>query len=399
MHTPYGHLTYCTNIHAGESWADHFRSVREVVPGIKAAVSPEAPFGLGLRISGAASSDLLNDPQALPALKKWLQENDCYVFTLNGFPYGGFHGTRVKDSVHKPDWTTDERVDYTIRLARILAELLPEGLEGGISTSPLSYVFWHEETERPGVVRQATDNLLRVVAALIRLRAETGKWIHIDIEPEPDGLLGNGPDFFEWYENILLPQGINYLRQTVGGTPQEAEAQIKEYVQLCYDVCHFAVGFEDHAQVVERLRRLGIRTGKIQISAALKASFTQGSEAAVLDAFRPFNESTYLHQVLARGSDGAVRSYADLPEALASGATEGEWRAHFHVPIFLDGYGLLQSTRTDIEAVLRLHREQPFTRHLEVETYTWEVLPPELKGPLGPSITRELQWVQEVLRG
>ncbi len=154
METPYGHLTYCTNIHSGESWPDHFEQLRRFIPAVKAEVSPDKPFGIGLRLSNLASLELSKAP-ALEAFRQWLKENDCYVFTMNGFPYGGFHHERVKDEVHTPDWSTAERAAYTSRLFRILAALLPEGMEGGISTSPLSYKFWHRLKKKRNPLRKA----------------------------------------------------------------------------------------------------------------------------------------------------------------------------------------------------------------------------------------------------
>lgn len=408
MQTPYGHLTYCSNIHAGETWAAHFAQLQEHIPLIKQKITPHQPFGIGLRLSHIASLELLKDPN-LEAFQKWLQDNNCYVFTMNGFPYGSFHHTKVKDQVHAPDWTTADRVQYTIRLARILSALLPEGMEGGISTAPLSYVHWHNtgslkkiSNKGKEIFEITTRNILAVTEELIRLKHTTGKLIHLDIEPEPDGLLGEGRDFFEWYAGYLLPLGVPFLRNKFAYGQEEAAAVIKDYVQLCYDVCHFSIGYEDHATAISQLRSLGIKTGKIQISAALKAAMpTDGQERKlVVEAFERFDEPTYLHQVVAKQKDGCFTRYADLPEALADAENPltSEWRAHFHVPLFIENYGALQSTQKDIEQVLRIHQQQPFTLHLEVETYTWEVLPDGMRLPLNESIVRELKWVIDLLK-
>jgi hypothetical protein len=386
MHTPHGYLTYCTNIHAGESWDDHFAALQQNIPGIKKRISNDQPFGIGLRLSHQASLQL-QENDALTIFKDWLKKEDCYVFTMNGFPYGGFHHTKVKDHVHSPDWTTPERVAYTIRLFNILAELLPEGMEGSISTSPLSYKHWHAAEKQEEVFEKTTRNILQVVDHLIDIKKTTGKLLHLDIEPEPDGLLGDGPEFFDWYERYLLPIG----------KAAHPEATIKDHLQLCYDVCHFAVGYEDHQQVVRQLREKKIKVGKIQISAALKAIMpdTPVEREPVVKSFRQFNESTYLHQVVARMADGTFNHYPDLPEALndASNPATKEWRSHFHVPLFVQDYGLLKSTQDDIRKVLSIHCKQPFTQYLEVETYTWEVLPDALKVPLSESIIREMEWV------
>jgi hypothetical protein len=300
MKTEYGHLTYCTNIHPGETWADHFTELKEHMPGIKQTISPNQSFGIGLRLSNTASLELRKE-ENLKAFQQWLKEQDCYVFTMNGFPYGGFHNTIVKDKVHQPDWTTAERVQYTNRLAQILAALLPEGMEGGISTSPLSYRYWHKEEDKPGVFQKATLHVLQVVEQLAQIKKTTGQLVHIDIEPEPDGLLQNGDEFFEWYINYLLPVGTTYLKDKWNCSETEAQNAIRDHVQLCYDVCHFAIGFENPEQVLATAKAHGIKIGKIQISAALKSLLGADSQREkVINAFKQFNESTYLHQVIAR---------------------------------------------------------------------------------------------------
>lgn len=400
MQTAHGHLTYCSNIHAGESWDDHFKQLKEHIPAVKKQVSPDKPFGIGLRLSNMASIELL-EGKNIGLFQQWLHDNDCYVFTMNGFPYGGFHHTAVKDKVHAPDWTTAEREAYTIRLAQILSVLLPDGMDGGISTSPLSYRFWHTTEQMPAVFEKSTLHLLAVLDQLIQIKQSTGKSIHVDIEPEPDGLLGEGKEFTDWYIQYLLPLGIPYIAKLFGCSDDIAAFHIKEHIQLCYDICHFAICYEDHAEMIKQIQKLGIKTGKIQISAALKAELPAEPEkrAPVIESFERFNEPTYLHQVVAMQKNGALKRYADMPDALADADNTEvtEWRAHFHVPLFVEGYGVLQCTQKDIAQVLSIHRQQPFTAHLEIETYTWEVLPDDKRLPLTQSIVREMQWVMGLL--
>lgn len=411
MKTTIGHLGYCTNIHAGEHWADHFAELQRAIPALKTQLPADSralPFGIGLRLSDQASQDL-EDPQQLVAFQHWLADNNCYVFTMNGFPFGGFHHTVVKDQVHAPDWTTEARVEYTKRLFRLLSVLLPvdelgNPIQGGVSTSPLSYRRWFEWVQpaaRDYIYSQTTQNILEVVAELITLRRQTDRLMHLDIEPEPDGVLETTDEFISWYTDYLLPMGIEQLTEQFGLTDEAAEQAICEHVRLCYDVCHAAVGYEQPAEVLDKLKAYGLRVGKVQISAALKADFPAGDatgRAAVRQAFEVFNEPTYLHQVVARTTDGQLLRFGDLPEALAAfDHTHAEWRAHFHVPIFVDQYGLLTSTRDAIETVLALQTERAFTNQFEVETYTWDVLPADLKASLVDSIARELNWVQTAI--
>jgi hypothetical protein len=397
MKTNAGHLTYCTNIHAGESWPEHFAALRQNFPVIKSAVSPDASMGIGLRLSHLASLDLVKQDN-LTAFKQWLQEQDAYVFTMNGFPYGGFHRTVVKDMVHAPDWTTNDRVAYTMRLFLLLKDLLPAGMDGGISTSPLSYKHWYKnEAEKEKAVKTATAHIMSVAEVLIHIRLSDGIILHLDIEPEPDGLLECGEEYIQWYEQWLLPLALITLSKKFGLSASDAEKLIKEHICLCYDVCHFAVGYESHAKVIAQLREKQLRVGKIQISAALKGLLGE-NRAAIIDAFSHFNETVYLHQVVARTYNGLIR-YPDLPEALADAGNPAvqEWRAHFHVPVFTASLDPLATTQEDIREVLALQMADLFTAHLEVETYTWEVLPDALRLPLNDSIIRELDWVKKQL--
>ena len=395
------HLSYCTNIHAGESWAQVLQSLKAHVPEVKKKVSPHKAFGLGLRLSNQASLELQEGDQ-LAQFKEWLDQEDLYVFTLNGFPYGGFHHQVVKDDVHKPDWTSPERLQYTLRLFDLLSSLLPQGVEGGISTSPLSYKLWLKTPEdRKAVFEAATEQLLQVVVHLYQIREKSGKWLHLDIEPEPDGLLENTQEVITFFQDWVLSMGVPFLQRRLGLTALQAQAAIKDHLQLCYDVCHFALAYEQPREVFRKMEEAGIRIGKIQISAALKSRLPQSPEERnqLGELYKPFAESTYLHQVVARQHNGSLHHYNDLPAALQDlqNPAMQEWRTHFHVPVFESHYGSLESTQDDIRQVLKLSKESALSSHLEVETYTWDVLPPESRLPLTESIIRELQWVQQEL--
>jgi len=397
-----GHLSYCTNIHSGESWKEHFEAIKKNFPGIKMQVSPGQKMGIGLRLSNSASNDLL-DPDEIQVFKTWLNDHEAYVFTMNGFPYGDFHHAIVKDQVHAPDWTSKERLEYTIRLFKILAELLPEGMEGGISTSPLSYRHWFPTKDLSEQSKKtATRNIILVAEELYKFKMASGIRMHLDIEPEPDGMLETGAEFIAWYENMLLPMAKSILTDRLEISESDAEECIKEHICLCYDVCHFAIGYEQHSEILKKLENKGIKIGKIQISAALKADMPEetNSRSSIAEAFSKYNEPTYLHQVVARNADNSLIRYRDLPEALHDSLNPKvkEWRAHFHVPVFIEELGLLRSTQSDIVEVLNIQKNRPFSDHLEVETYTWEVLPDLLKMPIDQSIIRELNWVKDVLK-
>lgn len=390
------HLTYCTNIHSGESWNEVFNQLKNYLPEIKNNLSPQSPFGIGLRISGLASKELLTG-RHLDEFLNWLFEKEMYVFTMNGFPYGNFHTTRVKDQVHQPDWTSTTRLNYTLELFQILSGLLPEGMDGGISTSPLSYKPWHSEEEKNTVFRLSTQHILQVTEALYKIKMNTGKELHLDIEPEPDGLLENSVDTLSYYSDWLLPLGIDYFKNNLGISSTEAEKIIKDHIQVCYDVCHFAVMYEEPENVLRQFEEAGIRIGKIQISAALKAQLGDNHKEREhkKELFSQLNEPVYLHQVVEKDNKNQLKQYRDLHEALKfiDKPEAKEWRTHFHVPVFMAAYETLESTQEDIIKVLDILKKKKYTNHLEVETYTWEVLPDNLKLDISASIQRELKWV------
>lgn len=392
------HLTYCTNIHPSNGWDAVFESLRRYAPALKSRLAPDRPFGIGLRLSGTESRELLEESGGLLEFQRFLDENGLYVFTVNGFPHGPFHHQPVKAKVHAPDWREEERVAYTERLTRILAALLPEGMDGGISTSPLSYREWIDPSDTASW-ELMTKNVVRAAAAMARVRDEQAKTIHLDIEPEPDGLLGTSADLIDFFDRWLLPAGGPMLADELGISDDEARSRLCDHVRVCFDTCHLAVNYESPGDVLDHFAERGIRVGKVQVSSALKLRLPSTGERGdkrerMARALTRFVESTYLHQVVQRNEDGTYRSYPDLPQALPfiHDRPAREWRVHFHVPIFLERYGEFDSTQEEILATFALLRERRFTPHLEIETYTWDVLPPDLKTDLLESIHREYRW-------
>ncbi|MDP3473851.1 MAG: metabolite traffic protein EboE, partial [Algoriphagus sp.] len=261
------------------------------------------------------------------------------------------------------------------------------------------YRHWFKTTDALNQgMETATQHLLEVVEELVNIHRITGKLMHLDIEPEPDGVLENSDETVSLFSDWLLPNGKPWLAQKFGITESEAEELIKRHIQVCYDVCHFAIVYEEPADTFAKFEAAGIRIGKIQISAALKVLIpeTPNGKFSLGKKLLSFVESTYLHQVVARDAKGMLKSYSDLPQALEllPESKEEEWRIHFHVPVFLENYGSFSSTQETISIVLKEILSNPeITQHLEVETYTWEVLPEDTRLSLGESIARELSWV------
>ena len=390
------HVTYCTNIHPGQNWDNTFKHLKKYVPEIKKKVCEDKAFGLGLRLSNNASEEL-NEQDHLAEFKTWLDQENLYVFTMNGFPYGNFHAERVKDKVHAPDWTTAARVTYTKRLFDQLSVLLPEGISGGISTSPITYRHWFDsEEDRNNAFISGAKNLAKIVSHLYQLEKDTGKYLHLDIEPEPDGLLENSDEVVAFFEEYLLPIAIEKLKSDFGLEEEESGNLVLRHITLCYDICHFSLAYEEPSATFKKLKDKGIAIGKIQVSAALKILFDNGRNDNVWETLAQFDEPTYLHQVTEKLGD-VVKTYNDLPALLREKGQFTELRAHFHVPIFLERFEALHSTQDHILKVINILKSEEISDHLEIETYTWDVLPAALKKDLTTSIVREIIWLKDRL--
>ena len=370
-------------------------NIQRFAPALKARLSPSGPFGIGLRLSARDARELLEEDR-LDAFRAFLASEQLYVALINGFPHGSFHRTAVKADVYAPDWRDEERVRYTLDLVTILSRLLPAQLDGGISTAPLSYKPWVQEASAAAFTR----NIVRVAEAMVRERQRNGALMHLDIEPEPDCVIETSGELLEFFEQHLLREGGPLLARSIGCSAAAAETHLREHVRICVDCCHFAVEYEDPIAALDRVRAAGVQVGRVQLSSALTVTFP-GDEAGcrlLVDRLRRFADSTYLHQVIER-RNGVLTHFPDLDVALdrRPSPADAEWRIHFHVPLFTAEYDGLGSTQSYVREVLDIARRARFTRHFEIETYTWDVLPQGLKIDLLDSIGREYDWVLQQL--
>ncbi|WP_437799042.1 metabolite traffic protein EboE [Sorangium sp. So ce693] len=424
------HLTYCTNIHAGETWSEVKQSLETHLLAIWSratggeegalrgqggrgadGVGPSARrrCGVGLRLSARAAAELA-EPAELDAFRDFLERNGLYVFTLNGFPYGRFHGAAVKERVYLPDWLDEERLAYSNLLATLLAELLPanEGLMGSVSTVPGAF---RPRVRTPGDAAAMARRLVEHAAHLVEIRRRTGKHIALALEPEPCCFLETTPEAIGFFtDHVFAPERARELSALAGMSLPDAEEALRSHLGLCFDACHMAVEFEDAPASLAALRAAGIGVHKVQLSAGLRARVAE-REPATMARLRAYAEDVvYLHQVVERREGGGeLVRYLDLPEALASlegakaappGAQPEEWRVHFHVPIFRELEGTLATTQPELATLLSHLRDSPATQHLEVETYTWDVLPEDQRrGGLVEAVARELRWVEERMVG
>jgi hypothetical protein len=388
-----GHLTYSTLVHPGDTWAEMWDSINRYVPRVKARVCPDDRFGLSLRISGQSAEQLTADDRERAKLKQFIKDHDLYLYTANAFPQGAFKGRRVKEQVYEPDWRSDDRARYTMKVADILAEMAEEHIQPSIQTAPCGF---KPRVTDDGVVRAYTSQLLRVVSHLIGLENKTGRTVTLAIEPEPACFLETTEETIAYFRDHLYSgAAIKTVADQSGVSQDKAERSLRKHLGTVYDICYQAVEYENISASLAALMQAGVPVFKLQEAAALAIP---NVTPAKVDALRAYDDPVYLHQTIEKRDDGKRVEYLDLPEAFTAWDQEPgprEWRTHFHVPVFLEDLGAFRTTRFAIEDALRFHKQHFVSTQLEIETYTWDVLPDELKtGDIVDYVVRELEWVK-----
>jgi hypothetical protein len=359
---------------------------------VKERIAPKKRFGVSLRLSASSAATLVRSRAQRDKLKRFLDDNDMYLYTVNAFPYGEFKGTRVKEQVYEPDWRSEERTRYTMNVADVLADVVPADISPSIQSAPLGF---KPRVTGADVVASYTDHVLRVAAHLVELEARTGRTVTLALEPEPYCFLETTDETVAYFTNHLYSGEAAAKMAKMAQIPiSEAHIALRRHVGVVFDICHQAVEYENISQSLQKLVDAGVPIFKLQEAAALHVPrVTQ----KIVDALRRYTETIYLSQTIQKKANKLTR-FLNLEDALAAWQKDPgprEWRTHFHVPVFLDEIGPFRTTRFAIEEALRFHKAKPLSRQLEIETYTWDVLPDHLKtGDIVDYVCRELEWVR-----
>lgn len=393
----FGHLTYSTLVHPGDTWEEMWHSLITYVPRVKARVSPNAAFGVSLRLSAASADTLIKAPAERAKLKAFLDDNDLYLYTVNAFPYGPFKNTIVKEQVFEPDWRGEPRALYTENVAEILAEVGSEQVNPSIQSPPLGF---KARVTGNDVVEAYAANIRKLAVFLHRLRERTGRTVTLALEPEPFCFLETTPETVHFFTKVLRSEpSLKALATELGVNDSQAREILRRHVGTVYDICHQAVEYEDVSASLQSLVDNDIPVFKLQEAAAVR--IPQVSAASV-NALREYCDSIYLTQTIERRG-GKLNRFLNLQDAFAAfekdPGGQREWRTHFHVPIFLDDLGEhFKTTRFAIEEALAFHKRTPLSTQLEIETYTWDVLPDHLKtGDIVDYVVMEIEWVRAQL--
>jgi hypothetical protein len=393
----YGHLTYSTLVHPGDTWEEMWHSLITYVPRVKARVSPNAPFGVSLRLSASSADTLIKSPEERAKLKSFLDDNDLYLYTVNAFPYGPFKNTIVKEQVFEPDWRGQPRALYTENVAEILAEVGSQHVNPSIQSPPLGF---KARVTGKDVVEAYAANIRQLAVFLHRLRERTGRTVTLALEPEPFCFLETTPETVHFFTKVLRSDAsLKALATTLGVNDDQAREILRRHIGTVYDICHQAVEYEDVSASLQSLVDNDIPVFKLQEAAAVR--IPQVSAASV-KALSEYVDSIYLTQTIER-RDGKLNRFLNLQDAFAAfkkdPGGQREWRTHFHVPIFLEDLGQhFKTTRFAIEEALAFHKRTPLSTQLEIETYTWDVLPDHLKtGDIVDYVVMEIEWVRSQL--
>jgi hypothetical protein len=277
-------------------------------------------------------------------------------------------------------------------LADILAALLPQDhITGSISTVPCSFRSWPDGLDDISLMLK---NLLEVIVHLALLADKTSRIIQLALEPEPDGYLENAHECIEFICDQLLRWGPDFVSHNLACDHRTSTELIRRHLGLCLDTCHAAVQFEEPMNILQQCRTRKVSIPKIQLTAALECVIDEQTPS-VLSGFA---EDTYLHQTRIRGRK-SLRSWPDLPDVLDDLAYQKKGsllRCHYHVPLFWEGTPPLRSTRSVLSPAFMRQLKKGASPHLELETYTFNILPPEIKpSGLQQGIIREFEWFMD----
>lgn len=387
-----GHLTYSTLVHPGDDWEQMWASLTNYVPKTKARIAPDRRFGVSLRLSASSAQTLVNSRAERDKLKRFLDDNDMYLYTVNAFPYGAFKGTKVKEQVYEPDWRSEERTRYTINVADVLADVTTADISPSIQSAPLGF---KPRVTGGDVVASYTAHVLRVAAHLIALDARTGRTVTLALEPEPCCFLETTDETVEYFtKHLYSGEAASTLAKMARIPISEAHIALRKHVGVVFDICHQAVEYENITESLQKLVDAGIPIFKLQEAAALHVPQVTKD---IVDTLKRYSNTIYLTQTIEK-RNGRLTRFLNLEDAFAAWDQDPgprEWRTHFHVPVFLEELGPFRTTRFAIEDALRFHKATPLSRQLEIETYTWDVLPDSLKtGDIVDYVCRELEWVR-----
>lgn len=394
------HLTYCTNIHINTNWEESLHNLNRYTISIKKSIAPNKEFGIGLCLSNTIVDNLIT-AQNITLFKNWLVFNNMYVLTLNGFVYKHFHKKNIKENIYKPDWSTEERLLYTKKLIHLFSNIITKK-NGSISTVPICYKKTMDNyKERYRILQKSIINLMEITKLLVTISKEKKINLYLCLEPEPDCFLENTNDILNFYNHYLIPYGSEYLNKNYKYPINYAKKQICKYIQICYDVCHFAIQYEKPEETFTTLRKNKITIGKIQLSSLLNIQTPKNKKIKFKKTkqLHIYSKTQFLHQTRTHDKTKNQINYPDLLKIIdikhITDVKKYNWRIHYHIPLYRKTYNAYNTSQEYIKKVIQ-QLDPKKEHHLEIETYTWEALHKKQNIDVVGSIVKEYTYILNI---
>lgn len=393
-------LGYEMNAHPASTVQDLLAAIDEYVIPVRDKVCAGEPFAIAPHI-GQSLAGKLSRKGVAESLGDRLRDLDLHLYTVNAFPLKDFHAKRVKEQVYLPSWAHIARANTTCRIADVLVRMVPDARHLTISTLGGGYRPAGDSAATHG---KMADGYLKVVAHLARIEQQTGIFIALNAEPEPDTTFECAEDVIAFWKGHLQPR-LPDLARELRCHPSRAEGLLRRHWTVNLDACHSAVLYRSPVEDWRRLDRAGIIVGKAHITSAIALPNPSRSPAAYNELLQHI-EPRYLHQSALRMKDGNIVRIEDLGQIRQQDLSSvAEIRTHFHVPLSSTRHGKLHTTRDDAKALLaEALRRKEQAPHIAVETYTWPVLTQGVKKSeqrkrLIEGIAAELRWAHSTSAG
>lgn len=394
------HITYCTNIHNNVNWEKTLQNLNKYTINIKKNITYNKKFGIGLCLSNTIVNQLIK-VENINLFKNWLTYNNMYILTLNGFVYKHFHKKNIKENIYKPDWSTKKRLLFTKKLIHLFSDIMTEK-NGSLSTVPIFYKKTIDRyKEKYKILQKSIINLMEITIILITISKEKKKNLYLCLEPEPDCFLENTNDILNFFNHYLVPYGSEYLNKNYKYPLNFARKQIRKYIQICYDICHFSIQYEKPEETFTTLRKNNIKIGKIQLSSLLNIQTPKNKKIKLKEAkqLSMYGKTQFLHQVRTYDKTKNSTNYSDLTRVTdvkpILETREYNWRIHYHIPLYRKTYDTYNTTQEYIKKVIQQINPTK-ENHLEIETYTWEALHKKQKVNVVESIVKEYKYILEM---
>src|SRR2546429_8704848 len=121
------------------------------------------------------------------------------------------------------------------------------------------------------------ENLWRCVDHIAQVSQQTGRKLHLGLEPEPLCYLETSAETVAFFEQMR--------------EQRPKDGRLEEHLGVNYDTCHLAVEFEEPQQAIQSFQDHKIKISKVHVSSALKVKPTP----EIRKTLAAFADDIYFH--------------------------------------------------------------------------------------------------------